>query len=198
MSNKNNLIPGAHKLTPEELSRGGINGAKSRKERKQVQDLARAILDMPLQNDMVIDAEDLPSLNDIESSNVDVKTKIIATLAIKALKGNVKATETLLTLSGDYVTRQATTIDIESTMYDPDRTEYIRHINVLGRDNVESPELLNPAEVRYYDYDGNLIKVIYGEEAERLTDLHYNDQLSKGIPIQYDIVIDGDEEDSPL
>lgn len=161
MSHSPNLIPGAHKLTPEENSRGGINGAKSRKERKQVQDLARAILDMPLQNDMVIDAEDLPSLNDIESSNVDVKTKIIATLAIKALKGNVKATETLLTLSGDYVTRQEATIDVNNDLYNLDNAVYSIKIVPGGVEHC----------LTYYDHDGNIIKVLYGAEAERLGNL---------------------------
>lgn len=189
MSNKANLIPGAHQLTPEEKSKGGINGAKSRRERKQITQLARDILDMPLHNDAVIDAEDLPSLAEVESANVDVKTRIIATLAIKALRGNVKATETLLTLSGDYVTRQEAIIATESTMYDPSKTEYIRNVNVMNGDNPEPPEILNPGEVRYYDFDGNLVKVIYGEEAERLIHLHLQETKEKGIPMNFEIEI---------
>lgn len=178
MSHKANLIPGGHKLTPEENSRGGINGAKSRKERKQVQDLARAILDMPLHNDMVIDADDLPSLNDIESSNVDVKTKIVATLAIKALKGNVKATETLLTLSGDYVTRQETKIEMAD---DLEKAEY--HIKVIDQD-------ITTYEMVFYDDNGNVTKRIYGDEAKRLGEM--KDSWTEDYQIS--IHIDEDEE----
>lgn len=180
MSYKNNLIPGAHKLTPEENSRGGINGAKTRRERKQVQDLARAILDMPLQNDMVIDAEDLPSLNDIESSNVDVKTKIIATLAIKALKGNVKATETLLTLSGDYVTRQEAMIDMNSDLYNLEKAEYKISIKHGGTEH----------SLTYFDNDGNIIKVLYGAEAERLGNL--KDEWKEDMQVK--LITSSDEE----
>lgn len=180
MSHSPNLIPGAHKLTPEENSRGGINGAKTRRERKQVQDLARAILDMPLQNDMVIDAEDLPSLNDIESSNVDVKTKIIATLAIKALKGNVKATETLLTLSGDYVTRQEAMIDMNSDLYNLEKAEYKISIKHGGTEH----------SLTYFDNDGNIIKVLYGAEAERLGNL--KDEWKEDMQVK--LITSSDEE----
>ena len=191
MSNKANLIPGAHQLTPEEKSKGGINAAKSRKERKQMAQLARAVLDMPLQNDAVIDAEDLPSLTDIESANVDVKTKIIATLAIKALRGNVKATETLLTLSGDYVTRQETTIGIDTDLFDPDKTQYIQRIG-FG-------EIKEPYEVKYYDYNGNLVKAIYGEEAKMLVHQKHENDMKAGIPLEYEVEIsdsdDGDDDE---
>lgn len=155
MSHKKNLIPGAHKLTPEEMSRGGINGARSRKERKQVQELARAILDLPLTNDALVDAEDLPSLIDIDSANVDVKTKVIATLAVKALKGNVRAVETLLTLSGDYITRQETLIDVDANLdYDYTLT--------IGGDPATAHKLT------YFDSNGNPIKTIYGDEAAKI------------------------------
>lgn len=162
MSHTPNLIPGAHTLTPEERAKGGANAAKSRRERKQVISLARDILDMPLHRDELIDAEDLPSISDIESANVDVKTKIIATLAIKALDGNVKAMQTLFTLTGDYATRQEARITLEEEKYDDEFTEYIAHIGILG----ESPSY----EVKFYDKNHNLAKAIYGDEAERIAE----------------------------
>ena len=178
MSNKANLIPGAHQLTPEEKSKGGINAAKSRRERKQMSQLARAVLDMPLQNEAVIDAEDLPSLAEIESANVDVKTRIIATLAIKALRGNVKATETLLTLSGDYVTRQEATLEVDSDLRDLDKAQYQIIIN---RDGAEH-------RLTYYDDAGNIAKIIYGAEAERLGKL--KDEWKEDMRIN---IIDSDD-----
>lgn len=180
MSHKQNLIPGGHKLTPEELSRGGINGARSRKEKKQVQELARAILDMPLHDGFIIDAEDLPSINDIESANVDVKTKIIASLAIKALNGNLRATQTLFTLTGDYTTRQEAKIEVDSDLRDLDNAEYKIKIKPGGAEH----------QLIYHDANGDITKIIYGEEAQRLGAL--KDEWKEDLHVR---VISGDDEE---
>ena len=163
MSHSPNLIPGAHELTPEERARGGTNAAKARKERKEIHALARAILDMPLHDDWMVDAEDLPSLNDIESANVDVKTKIIATLAIKALNGNVRAMQTLFTLTGDYTTRQEAKIEVDADIKNLEKAEY--HIYLDEGDNEAKYKLV------FYDDNGNITKILFGEDAKRLGDL---------------------------
>lgn len=183
MSYKNNLIPGGHKLTPEEMSRGGINGAKSRKERKQVQELAKAILDMPLHDGFIIDAEDLPSINDIEAANVDVKTKIIASLAIKALNGNLKATQTLFTLTGDYTTRQETKIEVDNDLRDLDNAEYKIKIKHGGAEH----------QLIYRDANGDITKIIYGEEAQRLGSL--KEQWTEDVQVRIHAVGHDEEED---
>lgn len=53
MANKKNLIPGAHKLTVEEQSKGGIASGEARRERQRIR---KAIQDM-LDNKFDVDGE---------------------------------------------------------------------------------------------------------------------------------------------
>ena len=159
--NKNNLIPGAHKLTREENSLGGINGAISRKEKKRALEIAREILSMPVDDGVPKEIEEMSSLKDASEVTLDVLTLILVNMSKKAIKGDLRACRDLLTISGDYTERQETLIGInDCDMYDPSKTDYIHRVG-FGSVSV-------PYEVRYFDYEGNLVKAIYGEEAKRL------------------------------
>ena len=89
-----NLIPEAHKLTAEERSKGGINSGEVRRERKRASVVVESILSGSLRK------EDAPE--GIEIEDADIITGIIAQLTRKALDGNIRAAEMVLTISGDY------------------------------------------------------------------------------------------------
>jgi len=99
-----NLIPESHKLTPEEKSRGGINSAQSRREKKRSAEIAEDILSMTLR------PEDIPE--GIELTDADIKTGIIAMLARSALDGKTKSAEIILSLIGEYSQK----MDINNTL----------------------------------------------------------------------------------
>lgn len=91
---RENLIPESHKLTAEERSRGGINSAQSRREKRRSAEIAEDILSMTLR------PEDIPK--GIELTDADIKTGIIAMLARSALDGKTKSAELILNLIGEY------------------------------------------------------------------------------------------------
>jgi len=101
---KENLIPGSHKLTAEERSRGGINSAQSRREKRRSAEIAEDILSMTLR------PEDIPK--GIELTDADIKTGIIAMLARSALDGKTKSAEIILSLIGEYSQK----MDINNTL----------------------------------------------------------------------------------
>lgn len=149
--NKDNLIPGAHKLTREENSLGGINSAISRKAKKRALEIARDILSMPVDDGSPTDVSEISSLEDASQVTLDVMTAILANLANKAIKGDLRACRDLLTISGDYVPRQEMKLDTEKDYDDIDFTI------VIG-----APD---QSEATFFDRDGNKIRTIYGDEA---------------------------------
>lgn len=56
MASKDNLIPGAHKLTLDEQSAGGIASGISRRKRKHGQELVRMMLQMDVSDAQVLEA----------------------------------------------------------------------------------------------------------------------------------------------
>ena len=71
MANEQNLRPGAHKFTQEEASKGGQNSAKARKEKKMMQQRAKALLEMALHKGKRTDIDSVSSLDEL--SGVTVK-----------------------------------------------------------------------------------------------------------------------------
>lgn len=100
--NDNNLIPGAHKLTPEEKRLGGIHSGISKREKKRALEIARDILSMPVSEGDLTDVNEMSSLKDAYEVTLDVMTSILAKMAQKALNGDVRACKMLLTISGDF------------------------------------------------------------------------------------------------
>lgn len=159
--NKDNLIPGAHALTPEERSLGGVNGAISRRAKKRALEIARDILSMPVDEGTLSGVKDIPSMKDASEVTLDVMTAILANMAQKAIKGDPRACRDLLTISGDYTTKQETTVSIDKDLEGLDQAIYDIFVGV---DKTEY-------KLTYYDDEGNITKIIYGEEARRLGSL---------------------------
>lgn len=108
-----NLIPQAHVLTPDESSIGGKVSAQNRRNRKRAREVAEIMLSLPMHAGQMTNIEDINNLLESDADlNTDVLTGIIATLCKKALAGNYRATELLLTLSGDYSKRMEVSADV--------------------------------------------------------------------------------------
>ena len=89
MASKDNLIPGAHKLTLDEQSAGGIASGISRRERKHGKELARLILAEGLKDEAVKDA--LRKAGH-DTADMDNETAMLLRQIEKALKtGDTKA-----------------------------------------------------------------------------------------------------------
>ena len=89
MASKDNLIPGAHKLTLDEQSAGGIASGKARRERKHGKELARLILADGLKDEAVKDA--LRKAGH-DTADMDNETAMLLRQIEKALKtGDTKA-----------------------------------------------------------------------------------------------------------
>ena len=97
MRGHENLIPGVHKLTREENRRGGVNSGVARRQKRSASEVAKMILEGSLRGEDIVEG--------IEVDDNSVICGIVAMLARKGLDGNVKATELLLTLAGEYEPR---------------------------------------------------------------------------------------------
>lgn len=88
-------------LSPEEArkqgSKGGKASAKARRERKEMRDTFRNILDMPLKPG---DLEEITTFQGSNKLNVTVGEAIALVMASKAVKGDVKAAEFVRDTSG--------------------------------------------------------------------------------------------------
>lgn len=88
-------------LSPEEArkqgSKGGKASAKARRERKEMRDTFRNILDMPLKPG---DLEEITTFQGANKLNVTVGEAIALVMANKAIKGDVKAAEFVRDTSG--------------------------------------------------------------------------------------------------
>lgn len=177
--NKDNLIPEAHKLTPEEKSLGGVNSVISRRAKKRALEIAREILSMPVDSGAPKEVEEMSSLKDASEVTLDVLTLILVNMSKKAIQGDLRACRDLLTISGDYSTKQEVKIETEDEYDDVDFS-----INFFDHDRCEAT---------YLDKDGKRIKTIYGEEALTLYfKMVRNDEL-KSKPVLKVTVDDGEE-----
>ena len=97
MANEENLIPGQHKLTVEELSRGGKNSAKSRSIKAREKEEWLELLSLPMKSGEV---DNIKSLADVKGANLTVSKAMKAKIVAEALKGNLRAYELLLRCVG--------------------------------------------------------------------------------------------------
>jgi len=168
--NKDNLIPGAHKLTPEENRRGGINSGISRREKKRALEIARDILSMPVDDQDPVDVSELSSLKTASEVTTDVLTSILSKLAQKSINGDLRASKLLLEISGDYTARQETKIDMDPLVGNM-RYDYKIFIGFGDRQN----------ELTYLDESGRKIRTIYGDEADQ----KYYELIDQGIDVNW-------------
>jgi hypothetical protein len=122
MANEQNLKRDAHRLTPEEASRGGKKSAKVRREKRKLREIANELLGS--------NVSDLPTAKKIAESlgaSNDISFKELAVLAILAntlLKGDVNDLEVLEKFIGEEqeTTEEAAT-SIEIIVEDASRDE---------------------------------------------------------------------------
>lgn len=97
MANEQNLT---HKLTAEELRKGGQNSGKARKQKKAIKDIVELVLQMPLQDGKKTSVESIRSLASAGGKNITVQEALVLKLTQKALKGDIKALRLLLEMAG--------------------------------------------------------------------------------------------------
>ena len=93
MANEQNLIPGAHTLTVEEQSRGGVASGKARRERRKLADAFNALLSLPEMQGSTEQLEAVLSAADLEGANLTVQDRIALAVVSKARNGDTKAVE---------------------------------------------------------------------------------------------------------
>lgn len=104
MANEKNLIPQAHKITVEEASKGG---KKSAEVRRQKRDLRRA-LEVLLEKDF----------KDRAGNKVSGAEAITAKLFEKAMKGDVRAFETLRDTVGQKPVEKVMVAEVDQDVID--------------------------------------------------------------------------------
>lgn len=104
MSNKKTLIPQAHKLTVEEASKGGKASVKARREKKDL----RLALEMLLERDFT------DKNGNIASGAEAISTKLFE----QAMKGNVKAFETIRSTVGQDPVQKVMVAEVEQDVID--------------------------------------------------------------------------------
>ena len=95
--NEQNLIPGAHKLTVEEQSRGGNSSAQSRRRKRDMKAKMKMLLSLPCS-----DTEDWneASAMGVDISEIDNETIMLIGLFKQAKEGNVQAVKEIRNILG--------------------------------------------------------------------------------------------------
>ena len=97
MSNKKTLVPQAHKLTVDELSKGGKKSVKSKKEKKYIKNLFEQLLSLELKD--VTLKEQIKSLG-IPEDEITIQMALCVSITQRALQGNLKAFEIIQNSTG--------------------------------------------------------------------------------------------------
>ena len=96
MTNEQNLIPQAHKLTVEEASKGGKKSAETRRRRRAMRESLELILSMALSNEeamAVTDIEDIQAFADANGKNITVQDAMLLKQVQLALAGSPRSFE---------------------------------------------------------------------------------------------------------
>ena len=101
MANEKNLIPQAHVLTVEELSRGGVNSARARKKRKAFKQVFNELLAGELTPDLAQALNEKSSALGIDTSQFTVAEYIGLAQVVKAVSGDTKAFEVIRDTVGE-------------------------------------------------------------------------------------------------
>lgn len=96
MSNKKTLVPQAHKLTVDELSKGGKKSVKSKKERKFIRENLEMLMLMDVKDDKV--KEKLKHFG-IPENEMTLQMAMCVSLVQQAVNGNIKSFQVI----GDYL-----------------------------------------------------------------------------------------------
>ena len=83
------------------------------------------MLSLPMHAGKMTNIDDINSLLESDDMNTDVLTGIIAVLCKKALNGNLKSAELLLTLTGDYAKK----MEVQADVYDESSALFGEYLN---------------------------------------------------------------------
>lgn len=100
MANEQNLKTPTSKQARELGKKGGQASAKKRRERKQMQEVAKIVLDMPIEPGEVKDLEGI-TFEDYPDVNLTVGELAVLAVAKKARKGDVAALTFLRDTAGE-------------------------------------------------------------------------------------------------
>ena len=102
MANEQNLLKGdeAHRLTPEEASKGGKRSGEVRREKKLMREQLNMLLNLPIKSTKT--KEQLKELG-IEDSEMNNQMALLIAMYQKAVKGDVSAFNTLRDTSGESI-----------------------------------------------------------------------------------------------
>ena len=102
MANEKNLIENSQR-TPSELreitKKGGIESGKSRRRKKLLKDTVNMLLALPLKDGKLDKLTDMQTIN---GKNITVEEAMVLKQIQKALKGDLRAFESLVDLSGSH------------------------------------------------------------------------------------------------
>lgn len=104
MANEKNLIPGAHALTVEEASKGGVNSGKARREKRKMKEAFEELLS-----------------NTYKVSNgeeVDGTTALAYKVFQQALNGDLKAFEIIRDTTGQAAPKKVIMAEIDQATID--------------------------------------------------------------------------------
>ena len=100
MANERNLKRLTPKQAREQGRRGGKASAKKRAERKAMQEIARIVLDMPMERGGLADIEGL-AFEDYPDANLTLGQAAVLAVAKKAKRGDVQALQFLRDTAGE-------------------------------------------------------------------------------------------------
>ena len=104
MANEQNLRPGEYKLSQDEAKKGGINSGKARSEKR---DLRKAL-------EILLERE----YKDKSGNTISGTEAITAKLFEQAMKGNIKAFETIRSTVGQDPVQKVMVAEVDQTIID--------------------------------------------------------------------------------
>lgn len=104
MANEQNLRPGEYKLSQEEAKKGGIASAKARREKRDLRKALEILLEKEWQ--------------DKNGNKLTGTEAITAKLFEQAMKGNIKAFETIRSTVGQDPVQKVMVADVDQTVID--------------------------------------------------------------------------------
>ena len=81
--------------------KGGIKAAEKRKEKKNAQEIIKTFLSMPLKGGKVADVDNIKNFLELKGKNITVEEAMFLQVVQKALKGDLRAIEMMLALTGE-------------------------------------------------------------------------------------------------
>lgn len=98
MANEKNLIPGQHKLTVEEQSRGGTNSGAARRRKRSLKEAADLFLSLPVSDRR---RRNKVSRAGVDPEDIDNQMAMIIGLTMAATAGDAKAAKVIIDLLGE-------------------------------------------------------------------------------------------------